>query len=199
MTDPINEDTQYIVQEIEASIAAKREVIKQQIPLISKIAETIISSLRSGNKLIVFGNGGSAADAQHIAAEFINRFRRERKALAALALTTDTSNLTAIGNDYSFDNVFSRQIEALGKSGDVAMAISTSGNSPNVLNGVGQAKEQGITTVGVTGENGGKLKDHVDICFQAPSQSTPRIQEVHITVAHVICDLVEKAFCDQDT
>ena len=198
MTDPINEDTQYIVQEIEASIAAKREVIKQQIPLISKIAETIISSLRSGNKLIVFGNGGSAADAQHIAAEFINRFRRERKALAALALTTDTSNLTAIGNDYSFDNVFSRQIEALGKSGDVAMAISTSGNSPNVLNGVGQAKELGITTVGVTGEHGGKLKDHVDICFQAPSQSTPRIQEVHITVAHVICDLVEKAFCDQD-
>jgi D-sedoheptulose 7-phosphate isomerase len=198
MTDKGNETAQYIVGEIEASIAAKQEVINQQVSLITKIAETIISSLRSGNKLIVFGNGGSAADAQHIAAELVNRFRRERRALAALALTTDTSNLTSIGNDYSFDNIFSRQIEALGKRGDVALAISTSGNSPNVLNGVGQAKELGITTVGATGEDGGKLKDHVDICFQAPSRSTPRIQEVHITVAHVICDLIEKAFCDQD-
>ena len=198
MVESIKETAQYIVEEIEDSIAAKQKVIDQQVPLITQIAETIISSLKSGNKLIVFGNGGSAADAQHIAAEFINRFRRERRALAALALTTDTSNMTAIGNDYSFDNVFSRQIEALGKPGDVAMAISTSGNSPNVLKGADQAKELGIKTVGITGEDGGKLKGYVDICYRAPSRSTPRIQEVHITVAHVICDLVEKAFCDQD-
>jgi D-sedoheptulose 7-phosphate isomerase len=196
MTDQNNEMSREVVQAIEASIAAKREVIDRQISLIIKIADLIVSSLQSGNKLILFGNGGSAADAQHIAAELINRFRRERRALAALALTTDTSILTSISNDYSFDNIFSRQIEALGRRGDVAVAISTSGNSPNVLNGIDKARELGITTVGVTGEDGGKLKDHVDICYKAPSRSTARIQEVHITVAHIICDLVEKALCD---
>jgi D-sedoheptulose 7-phosphate isomerase len=198
MTFLNNEMSRKVVQAIEASIIAKREVIDRQIPLIIKIADLIVNSLQSGKKLILFGNGGSAADAQHIAAELINRFRRERKPLAALALTTDTSILTSISNDYSFDNIFSRQIEALGRRGDVAVAISTSGNSPNVLKGIDKASELGITTVGVTGEGGGKLKNHVDICFNAPSRNTARIQEVHITVAHIICDLVEKAFCDQE-
>ena len=196
MTVQNNEMSQEAVQAIEESIAAKREVIDSQISQIIKIAELIIYSLKAGNKLILFGNGGSAADAQHIAAELINRFRRERRALPALALTTDTSILTSISNDYSFDNIFSRQIEALGKRGDVAVAISTSGDSPNVLNGIDKARELGISTVGLTGKGGGNLKNHVNICLNAPSQSTARIQEVHITVAHIICDLVEKALCD---
>lgn len=199
MMDQSTATKREVVQAIEASIAAKREVIDRQVSLIIKIKDLIIKTLQSGNKLLLFGNGGSAADAQHIAAELINRFSRERRALAALSLTTDTSNLTSISNDYSFDSIFSRQIEALGRKGDVAVAISTSGNSPNVLNGVDKARELGVTAVGFTGEDGGKLKDHVDICFAAPSRSTPRIQEVHITVAHIICDLVEKAFCDQES
>ena len=184
-----------LIKAIEASIETKQTVIKQEVPIITQIIDTVINSLKSGHKLIVFGNGGSAADSQHIAAELANKFLRERQALPAIALTTDTSILTSIGNDYSFDNVFSRQIEALGHKGDVALAISTSGNSPNVLKAVDIAKQMGLKTVGFAGKDGGKLKERVDICFCAPSASTPRIQETHITVAHAICDIVEKELC----
>lgn len=195
----VNRDTAPdLIKAIEASIETKRAVIDQQIPIISQIIDTVVSSLKSGNKLIIFGNGGSAADSQHMAAELVSKFRRERQALAAIALTTDTSILTSIGNDYSFDNVFCRQIEALGRKGDVALAISTSGNSPNVLKAVDTATQMGLTTVGFAGQDGGKLKDRVNICFCAPSQSTPRIQEAHITVAHAICDIVEKELCDEN-
>jgi D-sedoheptulose 7-phosphate isomerase len=155
----------------------------------------LIQTLAAGRKVLIFGNGGSAADSQHIAGELVSKFRRERQALAAIALTTDTSILTSIGNDYGFDYLFARQIEALGQEGDVAWGISTSGNSPNVLRAVKTAREQGLITLGFTGQDGGELKNLVDICFCVPSSSTPRIQEVHITVAHALCELVEQAFC----
>ncbi len=144
---------------------------------------------------MIAGNGGSAADAQHIAAELVGRFLRERKALPAMALTTDTSILTAIGNDYSFENVFSRQVEALGQAGDVAIGISTSGNSKNVIKAIQTAKKMEMITIGFTGESGGELKNCIDFCFQAPSQSTPHIQEAHLAVAHALCDIVEHEFC----
>jgi D-sedoheptulose 7-phosphate isomerase len=186
-----------LAQALEESIRVKKLVIEKNLPVLENIARLQIKALQQGNKIILFGNGGSAADSQHIAAELVSRFRRERKALPAIALTTDTSILTSIANDYSFENVFSRQIEALGQNGDVAVAISTSGNSPNVLKAVKIAKKLGMTTIGFTGEPGGELKNCVDLCFQAPSQSTPRIQEIHITVAHAICDLIEQEFCNR--
>lgn len=184
----------HFVLALEESIEAKRRVIEKGIPVLENIAETLIKALKTGNKILLFGNGGSAADSQHIAAELVSRFRRERKALPAIALTTDTSILTAIGNDYSFDNVFSRQIEALGEPGDVAIGISTSGNSPNVIKAIKTAQQMEMITIGLTGESGGALKNCVDFCFQAPSQNTPHIQEVHLTVAHAICDIVENEF-----
>jgi D-sedoheptulose 7-phosphate isomerase len=186
-----------LISDIEASIETKRAILERHVPVLSKIIDLIVNSLKSNHKLILFGNGGSAADCQHIAAELVNKFSFERRALPAIALTTDTSILTAIGNDYSFDNVFSRQIEAIGHKGDVALAISTSGNSPNVLNGVDTAKKLGLMTIAFTGQNGGRLKNQVDICFYTPSQSTPRIQEAHITIAHIICHVVEKELCVQ--
>jgi D-sedoheptulose 7-phosphate isomerase len=184
----------HFVLALEESIEAKRRVIEKGIPVLENIAEAFIKALKAGNKILLFGNGGSAADSQHIAAELVSRFRRERKALPAIALTTDTSILTAIGNDYSFDNVFSRQIEALGEPGDVAIGISTSGNSPNVIKAMQTAQQMEMITIGLTGESGGALKNCVDFCFQAPSQNTPHIQEVHLTVAHAICDIVENEF-----
>lgn len=181
----------------EESILIKQRVIEQNIPVLENITRLLIEALEQGNKIFLFGNGGSAADSQHIAAELVSRFKRERRALPALALTTDTSILTAIGNDYVFDNVFARQIEALGQSGDVAFAISTSGNSPNVLKAVQMAKKMALVTVGFTGESGGELKNHVDLCFQVPSSSTPRIQEAHLTAAHAICDILEQELCKE--
>lgn len=186
---PIFEET------IEESIRVKRRVLEQQMFELNAIAKLLKRRLEAGNKVLLFGNGGSAADSQHIAAELVSKFNRDRKALPAMALTTDTSILTSISNDYDFDRTFARQIEALGHKGDVAIAISTSGNSPNVLKAVGTAKEKGLATVGLTGQNGGKLKGCVDLCFRAPSNSTPRIQEVHITIAHVICDILEQELC----
>ena len=179
------------------SILIKQRVLEKNIPVLENISRLLMKALKQGNKVFLFGNGGSAADSQHIAAELVSRFKRERRALPAIALTTDTSILTAIGNDYSFDNVFARQIEALGQSGDVAFAISTSGNSSNVLKAVQMAKQMAIATVGFTGESGGELKNHVDLCFQVPSSSTPRIQEAHITAAHAICDILEQELCNQ--
>jgi D-sedoheptulose 7-phosphate isomerase len=149
-------------------------------------------TLRRGGKILFFGNGGSAADAQHLSAEFVNRFLRERSALAAMALTTDTSALTSIGNDLGFDQIFARQVAALGRPGDVVVAISASGNSPNVLEGVVAARRLGCITVGLTGGSGGQLSKVVDEVFIVPSNETPRIQETHITLGHALCALVEE-------
>jgi D-sedoheptulose 7-phosphate isomerase len=183
---------------IQASIATKQRLLSNSdvVLTIARASEFLLESLQLGNKALLFGNGGSAGDAQHIAAEFVGRFAFDRPALAALALSVDTSCLTAIGNDYGFDLVFSRQIEALGRPGDVAIGISTSGNSPNVLRALSVAKELGLRTIGLTGCTGGKLKDVVGICICVPSNETPRIQECHILIGHIISELVERAmFC----
>ena len=187
-----------IAAELEESVAVKRRVLAEETATVAAIAEAIIGGLKSGKKIVLFGNGGSAADSQHIAAELVGRFRRERRALAAVALTTDTSILTSIANDDAFENVFARQIEAIGEEGDIAIGISTSGTSPNVLNALRTARRMGLTTVGFTGESGGGVRDVVDLCFRVPSGSTPRIQEAHIAVAHAICDVVEEALADAD-
>jgi D-sedoheptulose 7-phosphate isomerase len=184
-----------LVAELEESIQVKKRVIDGQVHILTEILQAMLQALQAGNKIILFGNGGSAADSQHIAGELVSKFRRDRRAMPAIALTTDTSILTSIANDYSFARVFARQIEALGQKGDVAIGISTSGNSPNVLDGIAMAREQGLVTIGFTGADGGKLKDSADICFQAPSENTARIQEAHITAAHALCGLIEQEFC----
>ena len=194
MSNEYGNFTADIAAEIYESIHVKQQVIERQLSTINEIANLLIRSLRSGNKVLFFGNGGSAADSQHIAGELVGKFRRVRKAMPAIALTTDTSILTSIGNDFGYDYIFARQIEALGQSGDVAIGISTSGNSPNVLRALQAARDAGIATVGFTGQSGGQMQECVDICFNAPSDSTPRIQEVHITAGHIICELVEKTF-----
>jgi len=182
-----------IVREIQESIAVKEQLIAAMPQLVADAARTIIASMQSGGKLIVFGNGGSAADAQHLAAELVGRYRQNRKALPAIALTTDTSALTSISNDYGFETVFSRQLEALGKPGDVVLAISTSGNSPNVMRALTLAKKLGIASIGLTGKTGGKLRGSVDVCLAIPSESTPRIQEAHSLVIHILSGIVENA------
>lgn len=159
--------------------------------IIISVAQVISNCLLNGGKILIFGNGGSAADAQHVAGELVGRFLRERDSYAAIALTTDTSILTAIGNDYGFDFVFRRQLEALAKPEDLAVGISTSGNSLNVLNAIKWGNENKIQTLGFSGKNGGKLLNLCDICFCAPSNVTPRIQEIHLAAWHSICDLVE--------
>jgi D-sedoheptulose 7-phosphate isomerase len=157
---------------------------------IAAAAESIAEAFKAGRKLLLFGNGGSASDAQHIAAEFMNRFLIERPPLPAIALTTDTSVLTSIANDYSFDDVFSKQVKALGKKGDVALGISTSGSSANVLKALRAAKKLGMVTIALTGETG-RAASLADIALQIPSRSTPRIQEAHIVVGHILCDLTD--------
>jgi D-sedoheptulose 7-phosphate isomerase len=157
---------------------------------IAAAAEAIAEAFKAGRKLLLFGNGGSAADAQHIAAEFVNRFLIERPPLPAIALSTDTSVLTSIANDYSFDDVFSKQVKALGKKGDIALGISTSGTSGNVLKALRAAKKLGMVTIALTGE-AGKAASLADIALQIPSRSTPRIQEAHIVVGHILCDLTD--------
>jgi len=174
------------------SIDAKKQMLLgEHVQTISTIAETIIKAYRSNKKLLVFGNGGSAADSQHFAAELVSRFELNRKALAAIALTTDTSIITATGNDYSFEDIFSRQVEALAGPGDVVIGITTSGNSPNVIKAVNQAKAQGAVTIGFTGAKECKIKSLADICFCAPVQVTARVQECHGLAIHIICSLVE--------
>lgn len=179
---------------IQESIAVKNLLLgsAEIISTIAKVSAGLVDSLDQGNKVLLFGNGGSAADAQHIAAEFVGRFAFNRPALPALALSVNTSCVTAIGNDYGFDLVFSRQIEALARPGDFAIGISTSGNSENVLQGLSVARKIGLTTVALTGCTGGKLKDAVDYCICAPSNETPRIQECHILIGHIISELVEE-------
>ena len=189
----MSESLAAIVREIQESIAVKEQLIAATSQLISDVARMIIESMQSGGKLIVFGNGGSAADAQHLAAELVGRYRHDRKALPAIALTTDSSALTSISNDYGFETVFSRQVEAIGKTGDVVLAISTSGNSPNIIQAVSLAKQLGIPTIGLTGRTGGKLRGSVDVCLTVPSDSTPRIQEAHSLIIHILSGLVEEA------
>ena len=184
--------TNQIQSLIEESLHVNRALI-DHTETIQQVADRLIETLRRDGKILLCGNGGSAADAQHVAAEFVGRFARERKAWPAIALTTNTSILTAVGNDYSFDRVFSRQVEAFAAKGDVVVGISTSGNSANVLEAMKTARELSCLTIGFTGQNGGLLKDTVDVCLCAPATVTARIQEAHILVWHIVCELVEQA------
>jgi D-sedoheptulose 7-phosphate isomerase len=179
---------------IRASILVKQRLLNnaEVVSTAARVSEVLIGAIERGNKLLLFGNGGSAADAQHIAAEFVGRFAFDRPALPALALSVNTSCVTAIGNDYGFDRVFSRQLEALARPGDVAMGISTSGNSANVVHAMSVARKMELHTVALTGCLGGKLKSMVDYCLCAPSNETPRIQECHILLGHIISELVEQ-------
>jgi D-sedoheptulose 7-phosphate isomerase len=177
---------------IRESIEVKSDLLNQHVSIIADLSRLLIDALRAGKKLVLFGNGGSAADAQHVAAELVNRFQMDRNPLPAIALTTDTSILTSVGNDLAFDELFSRQVRALVQRGDVAVGISTSGNSSNVINGIIAAKEKGAVTVGFTGRRGGRLKDLVDTCCHVSSESTARIQEAQITIWHALCEVIER-------
>lgn len=168
--------------------------LQPEINQLEKLAQMIIDALKKGNTVFWMGNGGSAADAQHMAAELVCRFKKERKALASIALNTDTSILTALSNDYQYDIVFSRQLEALCKPSDIVIGLSTSGNSENVVRGMNTAKEIGAYTIAFTGEGGGKLKDLADICIMVPSKNTPRIQEATTLLCHILCEQVELGF-----
>ncbi|MBW2193272.1 MAG: D-sedoheptulose 7-phosphate isomerase [Deltaproteobacteria bacterium] len=180
-----------ILNTLRESITVKERFIQNNIERIQNAADRLVACLVSGNKILIFGNGGSAADAQHIAAEFVNRFQIERPPLAAIALTTDTSILTSIGNDYHFDEIFSKQVSALGKKDDIAIGISTSGNSKNVIEAVTTAKDIGLFTIGMTGR-GGKLAECADLLFRVESDTTARIQEAHSILGHILCDLVDR-------
>lgn len=185
-----------IAESLRQGAEVRLAVIETNMDEIVHSAELITACLQGGGKLLLFGNGGSAADAQHLAAEFVGRFIRERDPLPAVALTTDTSALTAITNDYGFEQVFACQIRALGRSGDIAIAISTSGNSPNVLFGVQTAREIGITTIGLTGGDGGKLAGMVDCEIVVPSANTAHIQDTHIAIGHAFCGVIEQALAE---
>jgi D-sedoheptulose 7-phosphate isomerase len=181
---------------IQASIDVKQSLLADEV-LINTIAnavEIITTAFKNGNKVLFCGNGGSAADAQHLAAEFSGRFYTDRHALPAEALHVNTSYLTAVANDYSFDVVYSRMISGIGNKGDVLIGLSTSGNSGNIINAINAAKEKGMTTIGFTGSTGGKMKDVCELLLKVPSTDTPRIQESHILIGHIICELVEKAY-----
>ncbi|RLB04107.1 MAG: D-glycero-beta-D-manno-heptose-1,7-bisphosphate 7-phosphatase [Deltaproteobacteria bacterium] len=188
-----------IRSEIQQSIQVKERILSdpELVQLIEKMAEAIVEAYRKGKKVILFGNGGSAADAQHIAAELAGKYRLDRDPLPAIALAANTSTLTAIGNDYEFDEVFVRQLDSLGETGDVAIGISTSGRSENVIRALKAAKRKGLVTIAFTGKSGGRLKNFVDYCLFVPSEVTPRIQESHITVGHIVCDIVEKRLFGQ--
>jgi D-sedoheptulose 7-phosphate isomerase len=179
--------------QIEDSIRVKKLLLEDDkiLESIEKSAGICCDALKRGNKIIFAGNGGSAADAQHLAGELVNRFGFERPGLAAIAITTDTSILTSISNDYGFESLFARQIEALGNKGDVLLSFSTSGNSTNIIEGIKEAKKKGIINLGFTGRQGGKMKSMCEICLNIPSDETPRIQESHILIGHIICYLIE--------
>ncbi|MBI5328181.1 MAG: D-sedoheptulose 7-phosphate isomerase [Deltaproteobacteria bacterium] len=180
-----------ITKSYKESIYLKEAFFKQNTQLVIQCAELIADTFKAGNKLLICGNGGSAADAQHLSAEFVNRFMIERPPLPAVALSTDTSIITSIGNDYAFEQIFSKQVKAIGKEGDVLLAISTSGDSNNVILAVKVARDMGIKTIGLTGKGGGRMAKIVDILLNADSDVTARIQEVHITAGHIICELVD--------
>lgn len=186
------EDMKTIVdRSFEESIEAKRRCMERNQESLIRAATMIVDAFNNENKLMLFGNGGSAADAQHIAAEFVNRFMIERPPLPAMALTTDTSILTSVGNDYTFDDVFSKQIKALGMEGDVAWGMSTSGNSVNVVEALIVARERGLRTIGMTGANTGKMAEVAQVLLRVDAENIARIQECHITMAHIICELVD--------
>jgi len=184
----------YIKSEVAASAQTKQKIL-EDTAFLEKIAAVITASVavyKNGKKILIAGNGGSAADAQHFAAELVGRYGFDRPSLPALALTTDTSNLTAIGNDYGYDYVFSRQLEGMGVAGDLFIGISTSGNSQNILSAFASAKDKGIATVALTGRDGGKMAEVADYTLIVPSDATPRIQESHLLIEHMICDAIEK-------
>jgi len=180
-----------IVKIFKESSQIKDVFIGENLDVIVAVVEAITAALKAGNKILLFGNGGSAADAQHLAAEFINRFIIERPPLPAIALSTDTSVITSIGNDYDFSEIFSKQIRAIGQAGDIAWGISTSGSSPNVIKAIEAAKKIGMVTIGLSGKDGGEIAKIVDYSLNVSSSSTPRVQEVHITVGHVICEMID--------
>ncbi len=185
----------YIKNQIKKSYETKQEIYNNDMLLekIVEVAQACVAIYKNGtNKTILAGNGGSAADAQHIAAELVGRYGFDRPSLPSLSLTTDTSNLTAIGNDYGYDKVFSRQLEGMGQKGDLFIGISTSGNSQNIINAFEVAKQKGITTVALVGRDGGVMAKMADMAIVVPSESTPRIQESHILIGHIICDIIEK-------
>jgi D-sedoheptulose 7-phosphate isomerase len=183
-----------VFDQIKASIAVKQATFEDPVLTdgIEKAARIITEAYKAGNKTMLAGNGGSAADSQHIAGEFVSRFNFDRPGIPSIALTTDTSIITAIGNDYGYEKLFERQIQAMGNKGDVFIGISTSGNSPNILKGLEECKKKGIIAIGLTGMSGGKMADLCDICLKVPSNETPRIQEVHILIGHILCSIVEE-------
>jgi D-sedoheptulose 7-phosphate isomerase len=182
---------------IERSIELHARLMSECLETIATGADALIAAYQSGHKALFFGNGGSAADAQHLAAEFLGRYLREREPMPAIALHTNSSAVTAIGNDYGYDQVFARQLQALAAPGDVAVAISTSGNSPSVIEAVRCARSMGVLTLGLTGASGGQLRGLVDVLVAVPSEETPRIQECHILIGHAMCDVVERAVMTQ--
>lgn len=181
----------HIIKIFKESNRVKEAFVNENLSRLVEVVEVVTAALKAGNKILLFGNGGSAADAQHLAAEFVNRFVIERPPLPAIALTTDSSVITSIGNDYDFSEVFSKQIRAIGQEGDIAWGISTSGNSQNVLKGLELAKKMGLVTVAFTGKDGGAIAALADYCLHVASKSTARIQEAHITASHAICELVD--------
>jgi D-sedoheptulose 7-phosphate isomerase len=186
--------------QLRESIQAQSELLNSEVTrhAFSAACKALVDAYGLGKKVLIAGNGGSAADSQHIAAELVSRFSFDRPALSAIALTTDSSIITSVGNDYSFEEIFSRQIQAIGASGDVFVAISTSGNSPNILKALTVARSRKMTTIGLTGRSGGRMKDLCDICLCAPSDSTPKIQECHLVLEHALCAYVEhELFADQ--
>jgi D-sedoheptulose 7-phosphate isomerase len=198
MTLPKNFSVNKIVNEINKalldSISVKKEVINTKLSILGQIALNLITCLKRKGKIIIFGNGGSAADSLHIAAELVGRFEKERKPLPAIALTANVSNLTSLANDYGYEYIFSRQLAAIAQKKDIAWGISTSGNSKNIIYAINKAKELGLTTIAFTGGNGGKLKRIADFSFVVPSFNTARIQEVHLVVAHAFCKFIEEYF-----
>ena len=181
----------HIIKIFKESIRVKEAFVNENLSKLVSVVEAVTGALKAGNKILIFGNGGSAADAQHIAAEFVNRFVIERPPLPAIALTTDTSVITSIGNDYDFSEIFSKQIRAIGQPGDIAWGISTSGNSANILKGLEVAKKMGLVTIAFTGKDGGAITKIADLSVNVSSSVTARIQEVHITAGHAVCDLVD--------
>lgn len=184
----------FIADQVKKSYEVKQAVYadKELMSLIEEVASKTIEIYKNGNKTLIAGNGGSASDAQHIAGEFVSKFYFDRPGLASLALTTDTSILTAIGNDYGYEKLFSRQVQANGVKGDIFIGISTSGNSNNVIEALKECKNKGIITVGLTGKSGGKMKEFCDYCICVPSSETPRVQEAHILIGHIVCAVVEE-------
>ena len=181
-----------IVRIFDEHARLQKEFLKHHTESLAKVAEVLLEAFRKGRTVYFFGNGGSAADAQHLAAEYVNRFRAERRALPALALTVDTSVITSIANDSSYERVFARQIEALGRPDDVAVGLSTSGASPNVIEGLRAARARGLTAIAMTGHDGGLLAQEADIHVNVPDEATPRVQEAQLTLLHILCDLVEQ-------